>query len=158
MCPCGGFTGPSGSGSGVLRGHVPSTTVFGGGGSSLSRGHGTVDPGVPTLSLCLSGLVTVTLGRRRWWLRIRGGACWRVVSLAVSGFGLAGSYGVDRPGLRMGFFGRNPCLFVRHRRGAAFGWHLSFLKGVVGTLHLLPCVPGETLGTNLVRQQHDFPS
>ena len=26
------------------------------------------------------------------------------------------------------------------------GWHLSFLKGVMATLHLLPSVSGETLG------------
>ena len=48
-------------------------------------------------------------------------------------------------------FGRNPCRFVRHRRGAAFGWHLSLLKGVVATLRSLSTVSGETLGPMLVR-------
>ena len=45
-----------------------------------------------------------------------------------------------------GFFGRNPCRLGRHRRGAACGWHLPFLKGVVATLRPLPYVLRETLG------------
>ena len=65
-------------------------------------------------------------GRRDWWHR---------------GFILGGA-----PVLQIvrwlwtGFFGRNPCRLARHRRGAAYGWHLPFLKGAVATRRPLPSV------------------
>ena len=62
------------------------------------------------------------------------------------GLVLVGSCATDRPGLRTGFFGRNPCRLGRHRRGAACERHPPFLKGVVATLVPPPHVPGETLG------------
>ena len=47
--------------------------------------------------------VMVASGRRRWWLHIHGGVCWRVVTLVVARHFLEGSCAVDRPGLRIGF-------------------------------------------------------
>jgi hypothetical protein len=43
-------------------------------------------------------------------------------------------------GLWIGVFGRNPCRLARHRRGAARGWHHSFLEGVVAGLRPLALV------------------
>jgi hypothetical protein len=82
----------------------------------------------------LAGLVMVASVKRRWWTLDRSGACWRATSLVVVRFRPRGvpMHRIVR-GLWMGFLGRNPCQLDRHRRGGAFGWHRSFLKGVVVT-------------------------
>ena len=71
-------------------------------------------------------VVAHVYGCRAWWHR-------GIVLVGLLCYGSSGGCG-------LGFFGRNPCRLARHRRGAASGWHLPFLKGVVATRSLLPSV------------------
>ena len=65
---------------------VRSTTAFGGGGSSLPRGHGIVDPCRATLRLQFADLVLVTSERRRLRLCDCRGARWWPARLGWRGF------------------------------------------------------------------------
>ena len=88
VCPAGALRArqarPDLTGNRMLCGRVRSTNVFVGGGSSLPCGRGYADPDTlyPSPLSCRS--VTVSSVRRLWWLRVHGGARWRVVGLVVA--------------------------------------------------------------------------
>jgi hypothetical protein len=143
-----GPTGPDGAwcAPAAMSGQWP---PLGGGGGFLLRGCEAAVPypdGVVYLR-CLG--LPVSRSDWWWWLQDRGGTCWWVAML--------GGRAPLCQSLLWDGGGRNPCQFVWPWRGVAFGWHHSFLEGVVGIPYILYSTYwGETLGTVWSGQQRRF--
>ena len=149
VCPMGAlrvrWIWPDLTGTGVLCCLVRSTTVLDGGDCSFPRGRSSVDLGSLSPHPRLADLVTSTLERRRWWLRNRVGAWWWAACLVVSRPFLVGLLATDCLGLWIGLQEKSLLIHPTPTRWRS-GSHLSFLKGVVATLHPLSFLSGETLG------------